>query len=97
MKNAFLTKYQDYCQSRDLKEEIFKMMFEEDETLEEYVEIFQYNLQISPYTTLPIEILKTIIIIGMKDEWIETLNLMGKGVIYKEEYDEIINLCIRSS
>jgi len=26
MKEAFLNKYQDYCRSRDLKEEIFKMM-----------------------------------------------------------------------
>lgn len=38
MKETFLTRYQDYCWSRDLREEIFKMMSKEDETLEEYVE-----------------------------------------------------------
>jgi hypothetical protein len=33
----------------------------------------------------------------MKDEWVETLNLMGKGDIYQETYDNIILLCIRCS
>lgn len=67
-----------------MKEEIFKMISKEDETLEEYVEGFQYNLQRSRYTTLPREVLKTTLIRGMKDEWIETFNLMGKGDISKE-------------
>jgi hypothetical protein len=31
----------------------------------------------------------------MKDEWVETLNLMGKGDIYQETYDDIIQLCIK--
>ena len=31
----------------------------------------------------------------MKDEWVEALNLMGKGDIYQETYDEIVQLCIR--
>ena len=34
---------------------------------------------------------------GMKDEWVETLNLMGKGDIYQETYDDIFQLCIRCS
>jgi hypothetical protein len=33
----------------------------------------------------------------MKDEWVETLNLMGKGDIYHETYDGIVQLCIRCS
>jgi hypothetical protein len=33
----------------------------------------------------------------MKEEWVETLNLMGKGDIYQETYDNIILLCIRCS
>jgi hypothetical protein len=97
MKQAFLTKYQDYCRTRDLKDEIFKMIAKENETLEAYVERFQYNLQRSPYGTLPGEVLKATLIKGMKDEWVETLNLMGKGDIYQETYDDIIQLCIRFS
>lgn len=71
------------------------MMSKEDETFGEYVERFQYNLEISPYITLPKDILKTALIRGMKDELIKTLNLMGQGEISKEEYDDIIKLCIR--
>ena len=44
MKAAFLKKYQDYCRSRELKDEIFQMYARQNETLEEYVERFQYNL-----------------------------------------------------
>lgn len=33
----------------------------------------------------------------MKEHWIETLNIMGKGDIYKESFADIIDLCIRSS
>jgi hypothetical protein len=73
------------------------MTAKENESLEEYDEIFQYNLQRSPYGTLPCEVLKETLIKGMKDEWVETLNLMGKGGIYQETYDNIILLCIRRS
>jgi hypothetical protein len=52
---------------------------------------------LSPYGTLPGEVLKATLIKGMKDEWVETLNLMGKGDIYQENYDNIILLCIRCS
>jgi hypothetical protein len=42
-------------------------------------------------------VLKATLIKGMKDEWVETLNLMGKGDIYQETYDNIVQLCIRCS
>jgi hypothetical protein len=95
----FLKKYQDYCRSRELKDEIFQMTARPNETLEEYVERFQYNLQRSPYASLPLpdNVLKTALIRGMKEQWIETLNIMGKGDIYQENFADIIDLCIRSS
>ena len=34
MKQAFLTKYQDYCRTRDLKDEIFQMTAKRNESLE---------------------------------------------------------------
>ena len=34
MKQALLTKYQDYCRTRDLKDEIFQMTAKENESLE---------------------------------------------------------------
>eukprot|EP00253_Pinus_taeda_P025718 PITA_25718 len=99
MKESFLKKYQDYCRSRELKYEIFQMIARLNETLEEYVERFQYNLQRSPYASLPLpdNVLKTTLIRGMKEQWIETLNIMGKGDIYQEIFADIIDLCIRSS
>jgi len=33
MKNTFITNYQDYCRTRDLKDEIFKMPMKDNETL----------------------------------------------------------------
>ena len=42
MKHVFLERYQDYCK---VNEDIFKMTQGEQESLEEYVERFQYNLQ----------------------------------------------------
>ena len=73
------------------------MTYKEDETLEEYIERLHYNLQGSPYATLLKEVLKTVIIRGMQDEWLETLNLIWQGDISKEECDDIVKLCIRWS
>ena len=42
MKNMFLKMYQDYCK---VDEDIFDMIQGEDESLEDYVDRFQYNLQ----------------------------------------------------
>jgi hypothetical protein len=42
MKYVFLQRYQDYCRVND---DIFGMKQGEEESLEEYVEHFQYNLQ----------------------------------------------------
>jgi len=67
MKTSFLKKYQDYCRSRKLKDEIFQMVARPSENLEEYVERFQYNLQRSPYANLPDNALKTTMIKGMKE------------------------------
>jgi hypothetical protein len=45
MMKKFLEKYQDYCKDKERREEVFKMMQHEDESLEDYVEWFNYNLQ----------------------------------------------------
>ena len=46
MSNLFLNKYKEYFQGHDLKEDgMFKMSQKEDETLEDYVAQFMFNLQ----------------------------------------------------
>jgi hypothetical protein len=42
--NVFF-KYQDYCKASNLCDFFFQVTQKEDETLEYYVELFQYNLQ----------------------------------------------------
>ena len=42
MKYMFLKRYQDYCR---VNEDIFEITQGEEETLENYVEDFQHNLQ----------------------------------------------------
>ena len=56
------------------------MVARPNEALEEYVERLQYNIQRYPYASLPLHdnVLKTTLIRGMKEQWIETLNIMGK-------------------
>ena len=38
MKQVFLEKYQEYCNTKDKREELFKMVQKEDESLEDFVE-----------------------------------------------------------
>ena len=62
MKNYFLAKYQYYCSTRELKDEIFNLIAKDNETLEEYFELFQYNFQRSPHTALSKDVLKVTMI-----------------------------------
>ena len=45
-----------------------------NETLEEYVECFQSNLQRSPYASLPLpkNVLNATLIKRLKEQWVET-------------------------
>jgi len=92
MKTSFFTRYQDFFKTRELKDEIFKMAAKDNETREEYLKWFHYNLQRSPHTTLLKKVMRAILINGMKEEWIET-----QEDISQEDYDEIVHLCIRYS
>ena len=97
MKESFLAKYQDYCRTRERKEELFKMVQKEDESLEDFVERLQYNLQRSEHPNMSKDILKTILLKGVRDDCLYMLNMLGKGDISKEPFDEIINHCMRCS
>ena len=97
MKQAFFNKYQEYCRVRERKEELFKMNPKEEQSLEDFVERLEYNVQRSGHPDLDLDILKTILLRGIKDEHLDKLNLMGKGDISKEIYQDILNLCRRRS
>ena len=79
MKHVFLKRYQDYCR---VNEGIFEMTQGEEDILEEYIEGFQYNLQISKQRKLGKEILKTLLLKGIQVECLEILNLIGTGNVF---------------
>ena len=96
MKNFFLKKYQDYYQSRDAKNDIFKMQQMEEETLEDYLERFLYSYQKSKQR-LKDNTMKIIFLKGIEDEYINILNLMGSRDISLLPFDDIEILCQKYS
>jgi hypothetical protein len=73
------------------------MVQKEDENLEDFVERLQYNLQRSSHPDVIKDILKTILLKGVRDDCLDMLSMLGKGNISKESYDEIVNLYKRCS
>jgi hypothetical protein len=96
MKKTFIKKYQDYCRSKESKDDIFILQQQKDESLEEYLERFLYNYQKSKQR-LNANIVKTIFLKGIQDEYIDVLNLMGVEDISQLNFEEIYNLCRKYS
>lgn len=65
IKKTLLGKYQEYCRSRELKDDFFKILEKEEENLEEFIDCFQYNVQRTLYVALGGDILKTNLIKGI--------------------------------
>ena len=89
---SILEKYKDYCIHHELGNEVFKMNQKEDESLEYLVERFTYNIKISKLQNLGSNTLKILLINVIKDEWINILNLVGKGDVYQFSFQEICEL-----
>ena len=92
MKNVFLEKYHEYCQTGEY---IFGIKQRENEILEDYVERFRYNLQISKHKNLVKQTLKTLLLKGIKDEFLEPLNRIGVGDVFHLVYGDVCKLWIR--
>ena len=43
-----------------------------------------------------LDVLKIILLRGIRDEFLDMLNLLGKGDISKEPFEKIVELCKRS-
>ena len=54
MKQVFLEKYQEYCNTKDKREELFKMVQKDEESLEYFIERILYNVQRAGHTTMRI-------------------------------------------
>ena len=79
MKQAFLERYLDYCMPINHKEEVFKMVQKEDENLEDLLERFNYNIKRAKMESLYQHNLKALLLKTIRDEWLDILNMMGKG------------------
>ena len=97
MKQAFLERYLDYCMAFNHKEEVFKMLQKEDENLEDLLERFNYNIQREKIENLDQDTLKALLLKKIRDEWLDILNMMGKGDILQLTLPEIAELCINLS
>jgi hypothetical protein len=96
MKETFQKSYLDYCKEKYHKEKILRMTQKEDESIEDYVECFQYNLQWSKQSSkLGDETLQIIFLRGIKDYCMDILNLMGVGDVSQLSYGDICDFCKR--
>jgi len=91
MQQNFNNSYQDYCRSKDTKEKIFRMALGHDESLEDYDEIFKLSYKRAMCTLDP-ESLKLGLLRGIKEDLLETLNLLSGGDFYQLPYDYIRNV-----
>jgi hypothetical protein len=89
MKNTFSEKYRDYCRARDTRDEIFRMTQGPDESLEDFEEIFQLSYKRAHNCTLDEDSLKLVLLRGVREDLMETLNLLSNGDIYQMDYDDI--------
>ena len=95
--NLFLDRYLDYCITTNHKDEVFKMMQREDENLEDLIERFKYNLKRTKMDNLDEDTLKALLLKAIRDEWIDILNMMGKGDISQLPLSDIGELCVHLS
>ena len=58
------------------------MQQQEEESLEDFMERFNYILQKSKYNTLQVDVVRTIFLKGILEEYIEIINLMAAGDTY---------------
>jgi hypothetical protein len=75
-----------------MREEMFKMSQKEYESLEDYLERFHYTVKSEKQHNLEFDTLKAIFLRGIRDEWIDILNIMGKGDISHLTYPKICEL-----
>ena len=97
MKQVFLEKYQEYCNTKYKREELFKMVQRDNESLEYFVERLLYNVQRIGQTNMGLYVLKIFLLRGIRDDYLYMSNMLGKGDISKECFEKIVELCKRYS
>ena len=65
--------------------------------MEDFMERLLYNVQRAGQTNMGLDVLKIILLRGIRDDCLDMLNLLGKGDISKEPFEKIVELCKRYS
>ena len=72
---------------------MFKMIQNEDRSLEEFVERILFDLQRYDHADIGKDVLKIILLCGFREDCLDMLNLLGRGDISREYFDPILDLC----
>lgn len=72
--------YQEYCKTRYMQDEIFTIVQNDDETLEDYLERFMYILHRSKHK-FDLSTIRTLFLSGLIDDSRNNLNMLGQGDI----------------
>ena len=73
------------------------MVQRDDEILKDFVEMILYNVCRVGQTNIGLYVLKIILLRGIREDFLGMLNLLGKGDISKESFENIVELCRRYS
>ena len=76
--------------------EIFTIMQDDDEMLEDYLERFLYILQRSKLKLDP-NTIRTLFLRGLTDNARNNLNLLGQGEVSQQTFEQICELCRKFS
>ena len=79
---------------KDKREELFNIVQKYDESLEDFVEILMYNVKMSGQMTIWRDVLKIIMLKGIRWDYLYILNMLGKVDISKEPLHHIVDLCL---
>jgi hypothetical protein len=97
MKEKFLAKYQDYCRTREKGRNYLRWFRRRMKIWRTLWKDYSIICRDPDHPNVSKDILKTILLKGVRDDCLDMLNMLGKGDISKESYDEIVNLCKRCS
>jgi hypothetical protein len=92
MKNTFSERYREYFRVRGTRDEIFIMTQGPDESLKYFEERFQLSYKRDQNFTPDEDSLNLVLLQGVREDKMETLNILSNGDIYQLDYDDQKNI-----
>ena len=89
LKKTFIKKCMDHYNSRETRDQFFRMIQRESESLEYYEEIYQHSQKRTYICMIDQEYPKLVLLKGVSEELIKALNFLSNGEIFQLDYDDI--------